>query len=566
MTDENKNNITIDLDKNCTQCGEPGVTESGLCLKCVGIAAMDSIPDIRRQVQERVQKEAEQQPPKEEKQEIDSAFIGKCLFSNSSGDGLLYATLFRDKFLYVKNIQEWFEWTGHRWQRDKMNRSMAAVEKVAEVYLEEYKKISGQIVEKTKAGESESEIEKLSKKQKAILERVRQLRGDNRRTACLKFAHTIDKPLAITGDEFDQKPTLFPFANGVLDMETGKFKEGRPGDYLSLGSPVEWKGIDEPCPLWEKTLREIYNCDREGDDQSLIKFMQRLLGYAASGKVSEKVFPVFYGKTGWNGRSLLIERVKYVMGDLAAPIPSELLLSQRFAKSSSGPSPDIMILKGKRMVFASEIDEGQRFSIAKIKWITGKNELTARNPNDKYFTNFDPTHTVFVETNIQPSAPADDKSFWERLLLIPHNISFVNRDPRESHERRANLNLDKELEKENSGIAAWLERGFLMWQRDGLNPPAVVTEATAKYRMDEDMLGDWIEECCVRDPLAKEKAADLFHSFVEWYHTNQGKGDKLTGTWFGKQLGKKFEKTKSNGCNVYIGISLKKGGLETINV
>jgi len=45
-----------------------------------------------------------------------------------------------------------------------------------------------------------------------------------------------------------------------------------------------------------------------------------------------------------------------------------------------------------------------------------------------------------------------------------------------------------------------------MWQRDGLNPPSVVTEATAKYRMDEDMLGDWIEECCTKDPLAKEGA------------------------------------------------------------
>jgi putative DNA primase/helicase len=530
----------------------------------------NSTDDIKQQVKDRVVAESAQTPAAEDAQKIDSKLINQCLYSNSAGDGLLYATLFRDQFLYVKNIQEWFKWTGHIWQLDKMNESLAAVEKVAEIYLEEYKKLSTKIVEMTKAGESDSEIKKLEDKQKAILERVRQLRGDNRRTACLKFAHTIDNPLAITGDEFDKKPMLFPCTNGVIDLETGKFKPGRPGDYLSLGSPVEWKGIDAPRTLWEKSLREIYNCDREGDDQSMVQFIKRLFGYAMTGLVSEKIFPVFYGKTGWNGRSLIIEKIKHIMGSLAAPIPSEMLLSQKFSKSSSGPSPDLMILKGIRMAFASEIDDGQRFSNAKIKYLTGRNEITARNPHDKYQSRFDPTHTLFVETNIEPSAPADDKSFWERLLKIDHNISFVNREPREIYERRANLNLEKELCAEDSGILAWMVEGCLEWQRDGLNPPRVVTEATEKYRKDEDMLGDWIEECCDREPAAKEKAADLFKSFVEWYHDNIGKGDKLTGTWFGKQLTKKFDKTKSNGSNVYLGVSLKnapvknnQGDLET---
>lgn len=526
-----------------------------------------TIDEIKKAVQDRVDQEAATVvDPEEEK--INSALINQCLFSNSKGDGLLYATLFRDQFLYVKNIQEWFKWTGHIWQLDKMNESLAAVEKVAEIYLSEYKKLSGNIIEMTKAGESDSEIKKLQDKQKAILERVRQLRGDNRRTSCLKFAHTIDNPLAITGDEFDKHPMFFPCANGVIDLTTGKFKAGRPSDYLSLGSPIEWKGIDAPRPLWEKSLREIFNCDREGDDQSMVHFLKRLFGYAMSGLVVEKIFPVFYGKTGWNGRSLIIEKIKHIMGDLASPIPAEMLLSQKFSKSSSGPSPDLMILKGCRMAFASEIDDGQRFSNAKIKYLTGRNEITARNPHDKYQSRFNPTHTLFVETNMKPSAPADDKSFWERFLQIEFNISFVNREPREIYERRANLNLEKELSAEDSGILAWLVEGCLEWQRDGLKPPRAVTEATEKYRMDEDMLGDWIEECCDREPAAKEKAADLFKSFVVWYHDNIGKGDKLTGTWFGKQLTKKFDKIKSNGSNVYIGISLKnnQGGLETVNV
>ncbi len=552
-----ENNITIDMDRNCSVCGKPGAeAKSGLCFACM-------TGDLKKQVEERVAEETAGIPTAEDAPVIDSKLIHQCLFQNAVGDGLLFATLFRDQFLFVKNNQEWFEWTGHIWRRDIMNRSLAAVEKIAGLYLGEYERISSQIVERAQAGDGKDEIKKLSKKQEKILERVRQLRGDNRRTSCLKFAHTIVNPLAIAGEDFDNKPMLFPCANGVIDLETGKFKPGRPADYLSLASPVEWTGMDTPSPLWDKSLRQIFNCDREDDNQDIIEYMQRLFGYAMTGLVKEKVFPVLYGKTGWNGRSLIIETISYVMGSLAGSIPAEMLLSQKFSKSSSGPSPDIMSLKGIRLAFASEIDEGQRFSAAKIKWLTGKDELTGRNPHDKYPTRFNPTHKLMIMTNSKPQAPPDDKAFWERLHLIPFNISFVNRDPQESYERRANLNLDKEINKEASGILAWLVKGCLMWQRDGLNPPKIVTEETEKYRQDEDMLADWIDECCLREPGAKNKASKLYGSFVNWYHANIGQKEP-TGTWFGKQLSKKFDKHKSEGCIVYYGITLnsEQGSLE----
>jgi len=87
-----------------------------------------------------------------------------------------------------------------------------------------------------------------------------------------------------------------------------------------------------------KTLREIFNCDRTGDDQSVIEYLQRLFGYAMTGLVQEKVFPVLYGKTGWNGRSLIVETISYIMGDFAGSIPAEMLLSQRISKSASAES------------------------------------------------------------------------------------------------------------------------------------------------------------------------------------------------------------------------------------
>lgn len=520
--------------------------------------------EMKKSVQDRVEKEEAAVSPAEEGPKITSQLIQDCLVANEHGDGILYSTLFRDRFLYCKNSQEWFEWSGHVWKRDIMNRSLAAVENVVQLYLSESKATYSKIAELVASGgddDGKEDLKKLKARQGALLKRASQLRGDKRRTACLKFAHTIEDPVAIVGEEFDNRPMLFPCANGVLDLETGKLLSGCPRDFLSKASPIEWQGIDAPAPKWQKALPEIFS-----GNEDLVAYVNRLFGYAMTGIVDAKVFPVLFGKTGWNGRSMIVETISHVMGDLAGSIPSEMLLSTKYAKSAAGPSPDIMSLKGIRMAFASEVDEGQRFSASKIKWLTGKDELVGRHPHDKYPTRFSPTHKLFLMTNTQPQAPPNDKAFWERLHLIPFHISFVNRDPQESYERPAILDLDRQLREEAQGILAWLVRGCLLWQKHGLKPPKEVTEATELYRRNEDLLADFIDECCIREPGAKEKSSALYARFVDWYHDNVGKNEP-SGTWFGKQLSQKYEKTKEVGCVTYHGIALDHGqrGLEGSN-
>lgn len=518
--------------------------------------------DMKKSVRDRVEKEEAAASPADEGPKITSKLIRDCLYKNELGDGILFSTLYRDQFLYRKNTQEWLSWAGHYWELDMMGRSLAAVEGIVERYLAEYRTIGGEIADllgKDDDG-SKDEVTRLKKLQASLQKRVSQLRADKRRTACLKFAHTNAAPLAVRGEEFDNKPMLFVCANGVLDLETGVLKPGCPGDYLSMSSPIPFLGIDWPAPRWEKTLLEIY-----AGKEDLVAYLQRLFGYAMTGLVTEKVFPILYGRIGWNGRSLITETISRIMGEMAGSIQAEMLLSSKFSKNSSGPSPDVMSLKGLRMAFASEIDDGQRFSASKIKWYTGKVELVGRRPNDKYETRFAPTHTIFLETNLLPKAPADDKAFWERLHVIPHTISFVNRDPQETHERRAIQDLDRQLVPEYPGILAWILRGCLLWQRDGLCPPEEVIAEGKKYQRNEDILADFIDECCHRGPAEKEASSVLYDRFKGWYKENIDRdGDVPSPTWFGKLFGRKFEKTKAEGRVVYHGVALKaeQGGLE----
>ena len=480
--------------------------------------------------------------------DIPSKFVFECLRANELGDGMLYAELHRGKYIYNKAAQEWLVWRGHYWERDVMDETAIAVENVAQKYLQERAWIEEKIGEAAKAG-NKDEVKRLEALIRSIERRVDRLRSNRGRNNTLQFAHTCQNALAIKGDELDLNPWLLACKNGVIDLRTGKFRPGRQEDWITKASPIEWTGLETPAPAWEKFLLEI-----QSDRKDVVAYMQRLFGYAIAGLTSEHILPVLYGQ-GRNGKSVLVETICYVLGSLAGPIQSELLLDQGKIKSSSGPSPDIMSLRGLRIAIASETDEGRKISSAQVKKLTGGDTLRGRNPHDKYEIAFQPTHTLFLLTNHKPHAPADDFAFWERVHLIPFLMSFVDRKPEAENERPQDKKLPEKLRAEASGILAWLVRGCLLWQEQGLNPPPIVKEATREYRRDEDLLADFIEECCFVEPTAWCSTADIYPVFEEWWEENIGKrvpSKKKLGTW----LAKKFQKEKKNGSIRYLGIGV----------
>ena len=76
--------------------------------------------------------------------------------------------------------------------------------------------------------------------------------------------------------------------------------------------------------------------------------------------------------------------------------------------------------------------------------------------------------------------------------------------------------LAEKLKAEWGGVLQWAIDGCLGWQRDGLNPPNIVREATEAYLAAEDALTLWLDECCVRDRAYAQRTAALFASWKAW--------------------------------------------------
>ena len=79
--------------------------------------------------------------------------------------------------------------------------------------------------------------------------------------------------------------------------------------------------------------------------------------------------------------------------------------------------PEIARLDGLRFVVSSEINPSDRFDEAKVKLLTGGDQLTARRMREDHY-DFRPTHKLFLMGNHQPRVSAGGPSFWRRLRLI----------------------------------------------------------------------------------------------------------------------------------------------------
>jgi putative DNA primase/helicase len=477
--------------------------------------------------------------------------ILRALQRDEDGDAWLFTELYRGRLAYDHAAGRWYEWGRHHWKEDLTNRALAAVESLITTFARKADDQALLRVQAEQRGQKE-EASRFKNREDALLKRIRALQTVKRKNNILKLAAADwgfvgRTSIALNGEEWDRDPWLLGCKNGVVNLRTGEHQPGRPEEYIKTAAPTEWHGIDTPAPRWHRFLDEVF----DGDDE-LVAYVQRLAGYAITGLSVEHIYPILWGR-GRNGKGTLLETLAYTLGKLAGPIEAEMLLDQGRNRTSGAPRSDIMSLRGKRVAWASETEEGRRLNAGKLKWLTGGDTLTGRAPYARRQVSFRPSHTVFLLTNSRPHAPECDYALWQRIHLIPFTVSFVG-NPTEDSERRANPNLLDELKAEASGILAWLVRGCLAWQEQGLNPPSAVTAAVQAYREEEDLVGRFIAERCVVASDERVRAGDLYGAYKEW--SDEGRLRPLSNPTFSKRILDRFQRDSSGRHRYYLGIRL----------
>ncbi|MCP3966120.1 MAG: hypothetical protein GY718_07170, partial [Lentisphaerae bacterium] len=213
----------------------------------------------------------------------------------------------------------------------------------------------------------------------------------------------------------------------IYALHNLKSRKGKPEDYLQRENvmPTNWNP-QATCPRWERFMDEIFDYDKE-----MVDYMQRVLGYALTGICREHVLFILHGAYGFNGKSLMFETIKYILGPLAQKINPELLTK---SSTKAGPNPDLLSLREKRIVWSNEVADNKALNGACIKEYTGGDTLVGRYPYSNDMIEFKPKHTLFMLTNNKPKIRGNDLVAWRRIHTIDFNVSFVHR-PKYKYQR-----------------------------------------------------------------------------------------------------------------------------------
>jgi putative DNA primase/helicase len=300
----------------------------------------------------------------------------------------------------------------------------------------------------------------------------------------------------VAPQDFDNRPELLSFRNGVVELRTETLREHRKEDMLTYSLAITYDA-EAKCPRWERFLTEIFP-----DDADLVPYMQRLIGYGVTGYTDEQCFAVLWGK-GANGKSVLTDTVDSVFGTITKTTPFAT-----FEEKSSGGIPnDIASLRGARLVMASEGEAGKPMSEAVLKRVTGKDMVSARFLRQEFFE-FKPSFLLMLATNHKPKFKGQDDGLWRRVKMIPFKRFFA------PHERE--YDLDKQLLAEAQGIAAWAVRGARVWFEGGLKDPASITKATQEYKETSDALAGFFPGVLVADDSARIDGAEAYNDYKDW--------------------------------------------------
>ncbi|MCM2675595.1 phage/plasmid primase, P4 family [Alkalicoccobacillus plakortidis] len=350
--------------------------------------------------------------------------------------------------------------------------------------------------------------------------------------------------VAVAKGELDNHNYLFNCDNGIVDLKTGTLLPHEKDYLFTKISKVAYdKNAD--CPNWMKFLESIFQDEMGNVQHDIIDFMQKSIGYTLTGDISEQVMFFLFG-TGRNGKSTFINTVQEILGDYGRQTNSDTFIKKQNDNSINN---DIARLDGARFVSAVESEEGQQLAESLVKQITGGEKMSARFLRQEFFE-FTPEFKVFFTTNHKPIIKGSDEGIWRRLRLIPFTVTI----PKDKVDKF----LPQKLAKEMPGILKWAVEGCMKWQNEGLKEPDAIKQATQGYREDMDILGPFIDEKCVINPLAKVEAKVLYSSYKDWCFDN-GEFELKNRAFYRALESREFLKGRgTDNKNFFFGIGLWK--------
>lgn len=311
----------------------------------------------------------------------------------------------------------------------------------------------------------------------------------------------------------DEQKHLLGFKNGVYDFRAHEFRAGKPSDYISLSTNINFIRY---VPDSKEAIEINQFIDDIFPNPALNQYWRDLMVNVIDASITMNKFHILLG-AGSNGKSACISLLQGALGEYWFILPIGLLTQKRPAFNA--PIPELEMAKGRLLGVIREPDPGSVLNTGLLKELTGGDPVMARRIFKQPIM-FKPQYKLIMVGNSLPDIHTNSSALWDRIKVINFETRFVG----EKAVYGPNEKLkNPEIMNNNNG---WVEMFMAMMIEHHktiakhIVVPQIVEDAVKKYKLWNNPFDHYAGLASLRvDPTdtAIRTIRAIYTDFVLWF-------------------------------------------------
>ena len=433
-----------------------------------------------------------------------------------------FKLIYKNRFVCsnLENKTIWWEFNEnlHRWEKSEGGYKIKSM--IPEEYCNEWIKFRMELGNKITNPQHNNSDNKMARE---AAERISKIISSLYRSSTIDSLTKLlsnqyyDKNFNYNIDELNHN--LIGFNNGIFDLDNMEFREGRPDDYISFSTNIDYIPYDSSSV----EIKEICNFfDTILVNKNVREYFLTVLSTCLHGENKEQKFWICTG-SGSNGKSVTFDLLKKAFGTYF--ITPRVELFTRKSVGSGQANESMCDLKAKRIAVLQEPDDGEKIHSGTLKpLVAGNDQITARRLFQGNIS-FTPKCRFFMTANDKPEITDTSDGTWRRIRVIDFKSKFVNKPANKCNKKLLEFPIDFTL---SSKLDIWaphfismlIHKYYPIYSNGKLKEPEEVKLSTDQYQLENNFYKLFFQEKIIITDNKKDKLSnkDMWEEFKEWFN------------------------------------------------